>query len=130
MIEYIIIMPALIFFWFSILALIILILSENLGIGQVLMVSAAMVATIRILSYYEEDLSRDIAKIFPFTILAIFILNPQLFSIERITTNLALVPDLFVKIIYFLILIVAIELLLRVLDLGMRFMFSNELASE
>jgi hypothetical protein len=130
MIEYIIIMPALIFFWFSILALIILILSENLGIGQVLMVSAAMVATIRILSYYEEDLSRDIAKIFPFTILAIFILNPRLFSIGRKTTNLALVPDLFVKIIYFLILIVAIELLLRVLDLGMRFMFSNELASE
>ena len=81
MIEYVIIMPALIFFWFGVLALIILVLSESLEIGQVIIVSAAMVAAIRILAYYEEDLSKDMAKMFPFTILAIFILSPEFFSL-------------------------------------------------
>ena len=126
MIEYVIIMPALIFFWFGVLALIILVLSESLEIGQVIIVSAAMVAAIRILAYYEEDLSKDMAKMFPFTILAIFILSPEFFSLERITTNLTLIPELFSKIIYFLALIIMIEFLLRILDLGMRFAFSRK----
>ena len=126
LIEYIIIMPALIFFWFGILALIILLLSQSLEIGQVIIVSAAMVAAIRILAYYEEDLSKDMAKMFPFTILAIFILSPEFFSLERVANNLTLIPELFTKIMYFLVLIVAIEFLLRILDLGIRFAFSRK----
>lgn len=126
LIEYIIIMPALIFFWFGILALIILLLSQSLEIGQVIIVSAAMVAAIRILAYYEEDLSKDMAKMFPFTILAIFILSPEFFSLERVANNLTLIPELFTKIMYFLVLIVVIEFLLRILDLGIRFAFSRK----
>ena len=126
LIEYMIIMPALIFFWFGILALIILVLSESLEIGQVIIVSAAMIAAIRILAYYEEGLSKDMAKMFPFTILAIFILSPEFFSLERVANNLTLIPELFIKIIYFLVLIVAIEFILRILDLGMRFTFSRK----
>ncbi len=126
LIEYVIIMPALIFFWFGILALIILVLSESLDIGQVIIVSAAMVAAIRILAYYEEDLSKDMAKMFPFTILAIFILSPEFFSLERVVDNLTLIPELFVKVMYFLVLIVAIEFILRILDLGIRFAFSRK----
>ena len=126
MVEYIIIMPSLIFFWFGILALIILVLSESLDIGQVIIVSAAMVTAIRILAYYEEDLSKDMAKMFPFTILAIFILSPEFYSLGRITSNLSLIPELFNKIIYFLLLIISIEFLLRILDLGMRFSFSRK----
>lgn len=126
LIEYIIIMPALIFFWFGILALIILLLSQSLEIGQVIIVSAAMVAAIRILAYYEEDLSKDMAKMFPFTILAIFILSPEFFSLQRVANNLTLIPELFIQIMYFLVLIVSIEFLLRILDLGIRFVFSRK----
>lgn len=116
LIEYIIILPFLIFFWFGILALLILILSESLSIHQVIVVSAAMIAAIRMLSYYEEDLSRDLAKMFPFTILAIFILNPNFFSLERILTNLIALPELVGSIFYFLILIIGLEVILRIID--------------
>jgi len=126
LIEYIIILPLLIFFWFGILALIILVLSEELEIGQVVIVSAAMIAAVRILSYYEEDLSRDLAKLFPFTILAIFVLSPGFFSLERVTSNLAMLPNLFTEVIYFLFLIVGIEFLLRIIDVSMRFSFSRK----
>ena len=117
LIEYIIILPFLIFFWFAILSLLILILSEELVINQVVVITASIVITIRILSYYAEDLSRDLAKIFPFTIMVIFILSPGFFSLERIGANLLEIPQLLGSILYFLILIVAVELFLRVIDL-------------
>jgi hypothetical protein len=118
-IEYVIVLPFLIFFWFAVLALLILILSENQGINQVIVISAAMVAAIRILAYYTEDLSRDLAKIFPFTVLTIFLLNPEFFSLERILTNVTQVPQFLTNILYFLVLIIALELILRIIDVFM-----------
>ena len=125
-IEYIVILPFIIFFWFAILALLILILSNELAISQVILAAAAIVASIRILAYYEEDLSRELAKIFPFTALVIFILSPGFFSTERIITNLSEVPHLLGNIIYFLVFIVAIELVLRVIDLFMKLSKNKE----
>lgn len=115
--QYIIILPFLIFFWFGVLALIILLLSEELTINQVIVVSAAIVAAIRILAYYEEDLSKDLAKMFPFTVLAIFILSPGFFSLERVITNLSQIPTLITNIFYFLAFIIILEVTLRILDL-------------
>src|SRR3989344_5844242 len=82
--EYIIILPFLIFFWFAILALIILMLSESQAAAQIVTIAAAIVASIRILAYYTEDLSRDLAKMFPFTILTISLLTPNFFSLDRV----------------------------------------------
>lgn len=113
LLEYIVILPVLIFFWFAVLALIILILSENLAAIQIITLSAAMVAAIRMLSYYEEDLSKDLAKIFPFTFLAIFIINPGFFSLERVLSNLAEIPSFLSSIVLFLVLIIVVEIVLR-----------------
>ena len=117
LLEYIIILPFLIFFWFAILAIIILVLSNELIVSQVIIVSAAVVSAVRILSYYDENLSQDLAKIFPFTILAIFLINPSFFSIQRIASNIPEIPGLVGSVVLFLILIIAIELILRFLDL-------------
>ena len=117
LVEYVIILPFLIFFWFAVLAFIILVLSEELAAIQVVVVSAAIVASIRMLSYYQEDLSKDLAKMFPFTVLAIFILNPSFFSLQRVLTNLTQIQGFFRSIILFLVLIIVVELLLRVIDL-------------
>ena len=117
LIEYMIILPFLIFFWFAVLALIILVLSAELTAIQVIIVSAAIVTAIRMLSYYEEELAKDLAKIFPFTILAIFIINPSFFSLERVLSNLSEIPGFFGSILLFLLLIIAVEFLLRILDI-------------
>ena len=114
-IEYIVILPFLIFFWFAVLAMIILVLSEELAAAQVIVLSAAMVAAIRMLAYYEEDLSKDLAKIFPLTILVLFIISPRFFSLERIISNISEVPGFLKTIILFLILMVGVELILRII---------------
>jgi len=126
LIEYVVILPFLIFFWFAVLSLIILALSEELAANQIIIISAAIVASIRILSYYTEDLSRDLAKIFPFTILVIFTLSPGFFSLERIISNLATIPQFLTSILYFLILIVVIELVLRIIDSFLSLIRSND----
>ena len=53
-IEYIIILPFLIFFWFSIFTLFLMVLSQNQEISQILIISAVIIAAIRMTSYYKE----------------------------------------------------------------------------
>ena len=76
-----------------------------------------MIGAIRMLSYYNEELSVDVAKVFPLTLLIIFIISPGFFSLERVFNNLAGVPELLGSIVSFGMLIIGIELVLRVLDL-------------
>ena len=74
LIEYIIILPLFVFFWFSILSILLLLLSKTQSVDQIVLVSAAIVAATRLTSYLSQDLSKDLAKMFPFTILAVFLL--------------------------------------------------------
>ncbi|OIO80837.1 hypothetical protein AUJ84_02530 [Candidatus Pacearchaeota archaeon CG1_02_32_132] len=115
-VEYIIILPFLIFFWFATLALIILILSEGKAASQIITIAASIVAAVRILSYYSEDLSKDLAKLFPFTMLTISLLSPNFFSINRIASFLTELPGFFNSLLYYLILIALLELILRIID--------------
>ena len=124
--EYIIILPFLIFFWLATLALIILVLSEQQNAKHILTISAAIVAAIRILSYYQEDLSKDLAKLFPFTILSIFILTPDFFDFPRIIESLSQMKEFLSSTIYFLIFIVLVEIVLRFLDVIFKLMRNDD----
>lgn len=119
-VEYIIVMPFLIFFWFSIFTLFLIFLTENLGIGTLLIISASIIAAVRMTSYYHEDLAKDLAKLFPFTLLAISLLNPNFFSIERIFNQFKEIPVFFNEILIYLVFIIILEIILRVVD----FLFS------
>ena len=114
--EYLIIMPILIFIWLSIFTLLLIFLTENLDISVLLIISATIIAAIRMTSYYKEELARDLAKLIPFTFLAISILNPGFFSIERIFNQFAELPNFFSKIFIYLIFIIVLEMILRFFD--------------
>ena len=118
--EYIIILPFLIFFWFSIFTIFLILLSTTPEISQILIISAAVIASIRAVAYYKEDLSREIAKLFPFTLLAIIVLNPNTFSevqyVEKIATHLNQIPNFFSQIGYYLLFIIILEIILRFFD--------------
>ena len=114
--EYIIIMPFLIFFWFSMFTLFLIFLTESLEISSLILISAVIVAAIRMTSYYKEDLAKDLAKLIPFTLLAVSILNPKFFSIERIFNQFAELPNFFNEIFVYLIFIIILEIILRFFD--------------
>lgn len=116
LIEYIIILPFAIFFWFSVFALFLIFLTEELEISTILIIAAAIIAAIRMASYYKEDLSKDLAKLIPFTLLAVSILTPGFFKIERILGQFTEIPSLFNNIVIYLIFIILLEIILRSFD--------------
>lgn len=116
LVEYIIILPFLIFFWFSIFTIFLIFLTENLDVHSLLIISATIIAAIRMTSYYNEDLSKDVAKLLPFTLLAISILNPNFFSIERIFNHISELPKFFNQIMIYLAFIIILEIILRLFD--------------
>ena len=73
----------------------------------------AIIVAIRITAYYTEDLSKDVAKMLPFAILAIFLVDSSYFSIETVTDRINAIPDYINEILQFLILIIIVEWILR-----------------
>ncbi|MFH1325667.1 MAG: hypothetical protein ABIH49_02775 [archaeon] len=114
-IEYIIILPFIIFFWFSVFTLFLILLTD-LDVGTLLIVSATIVAAVRMTSYYKEDLSKDLAKLLPFTLLAVALLTPEFFSVERVLAHFSELTTFFGDIINYLIFIVILEIILRFFD--------------
>ena len=81
-IKYVILFPAFAFFWFAVLTLILVFLSQDKAFGDVLLISLATVSAIRVTAYYNEDLSRDLAKILPFAVLGIFLIDASFFDLN------------------------------------------------
>jgi len=115
LIEYVIILPILTFFWFAVLSILILLLSKGLSISTILLISAALVAAVRITAYVSEDLSKDLAKMLPFTLMAIAITTAGFFDINALFSRITEIPALFSNILYYLSFIVAVELIMRTL---------------
>lgn len=113
LLEYIIILPFLIFFWFAILALFLLLLAKNQALGNIILISAAVIGATRITSYVSEDLSKDLAKMLPFTLLGIFLIDPSFFSVQDFITRLFDIPSLLQHILLYLVFIFALEIILR-----------------
>ena len=112
--EYIIILPVVVFFWFFVISIILLLLAKEHSISNILLISATMVGAIRISAYYNEDLSKDLAKLFPLTVLAVAFLTPNFFDLNNTISKISEIPNLFTNIIFYLIAIVILEFVLRI----------------
>ena len=113
--EYIIILPFLIFFWFSIFGISLTIFTD-LEIGTILVTSTVIVAAIRITSYSNEVIAKEVAKLLPLNLLAISLLVPGFFEFERILNNLNQIPDFLSQILSYLGFIILLEVILRFFD--------------
>ena len=112
--EYIIILPVVVFFWFFVISIILLLLAKEHSISNILLISATMVGAVRISAYYNEDLSKDLAKLFPLTILAVAFLTPNFFDLNDTISKISEIPNLFTNTIFYLISIVILEFILRI----------------
>lgn len=123
--EYIVVIPVLVLFWFSVLGFFILLISENQTAAQVSLIAAAVVGAVRFTSYVSEDLSRDVAKLFPFTILAIFLISPGFFSLSSLFTRILEVPLFFKNILIYLTIVAVLEIIIRLFATIYEFIASN-----
>ena len=114
--EYVVLLPIVTFLWFTTLAVLILILADGIAAATVLLISAALVASVRATSYISESLSKDLAKMVPFTFLAIAITKPSFFEIDLLIGRITEIPSLLTDVPYYLIFIISIEIIMRIAD--------------
>lgn len=122
--KYIILFPAIAFFWFAVLALILTFLSKEQYFSEILLMALATVSAIRIAAYYNEDLSRDLSKILPFAVLAIFLIDASFFSVSESLDTLKEAEDNTENILYYLAFLVVLEFALRLI-MGVVMLITN-----
>lgn len=119
-VEYVLVLPFLIFVIYGVFTLFLIILSSSQEVSQILIISATVIASIRITAYYRENLSQEIAKILPFMLLAVAVLNPATFTqvqyVEKIINQLNTIPIFFDLIGSYLLFIILIEIILVFFD--------------
>jgi hypothetical protein len=114
-IKYGLIFPVVVFIAFAAFSLMLFIVGKTIPSNQVLVISIVIVAAVRVSSYYNEDLSRDVAKMLPFTILGIAIADPTFLSLEIVSSRLAGIAGFLPLLIRYVIFVILIEWVLRIL---------------
>lgn len=114
-VKYLVLFPGFAFFWFAVLTLILVILSKDQPLSHILVVSLATVSVIRITAYYNENLSRDLAKILPFAVLGVFLIDASFFNLDASWHMLQELNGYEETIVYYLIALVALEFSLRLI---------------
>jgi len=114
--EYLIILPVMVVVWFVVLGVFLIILSKEQSVQQILLITAAIISATRITAYISEDLSKDLAKMFPFTMLAIFLLTPNFFLLDQLIPRFLEIVNFFEHILFYLVFVLIIEFLMRLSD--------------
>lgn len=115
--EYVLIIPIATIFWFVVLSIFLLIISKSTDVASVILISAALISSIRVTSYISEDLSRDLAKMLPLTLLALALTDSSFFSIKVVMERFAEIPSMFQYVPYYLLFIVGLEFIMRLFDM-------------
>lgn len=115
-IEYIFLFPFFVFLWFLAFTFFLILLTKGLDVPHVLMISAIIIIAIRATAYYREGLSRELAKLLPFTLLAVAMTEKGFFNFEEILGRFAQLPSFFSSILGYLVIIVLLEIILRTFD--------------
>lgn len=111
--KYFFIYPFVALIFFLGFSLTMLFITRQYSIATILTSSFTVVVAIRITTYYSEDLSKDVAKMLPFALLALFLVDPSYFSLEQIIIKINSLPDFLNICIQFIVLIVFTEWFLR-----------------
>ena len=124
--EYLIILPILTFIWFFVLAIFLVVLSKIEDVSTILMICAALIASVRIVSQISSALAQDIAKIVPLTLLGLFLIEPNFFNLGLMVGRLEQIPGLVGLVPYYILFIIGVEVIARIVDVGESLLKSRE----
>jgi hypothetical protein len=113
-VQYIVVVPILIAFWTLVLAVILTLLSDNSDHARNALIATSVVGAVRILAYWTEDLSRDVAKMLPFAVLGVYLVSSTSVQWSEFETLLKSLPELAESFFSSLMLLAILETLLRI----------------
>lgn len=112
--KYFFLFPFVAMTFFMGFSLMLIFLTKNYEIDALLSTSFAIIVAIRICAYYTEDLSKDVAKMLPFALLGVFLVDPTYFTINIVIQRINSLPEHINLILQFLFLIIIVEWILRI----------------
>lgn len=121
LIKYLTWLPAMSVFWFAVLVVILSFLAKSRSVDIVLQIAVTIVAATRVTSYYNEDLARDLAKMLPFALLGIFLVDPTYVSVGVSVETFQNIFERAETVIYYLLAVIGLEYGLRIADTILRF---------
>ncbi|MFB6246779.1 MAG: hypothetical protein ABEI74_04280 [Candidatus Pacearchaeota archaeon] len=118
-VEYLVILPVLIYVSFIFLTILLSIISRHIEPQLIVLISAITIASVRATAYiprYGESVSKEIAKVVPLTMLVVGFTQPDFFKPEGITQSLIKIPEAISIAGTYIVFIVILELALRLLS--------------
>jgi len=107
--------PFVAFLFFTGFSMVLMFLTNDSDLGVILSTSFAVIMAIRVIAYYSGDLAKDVAKMLPFALLAIVLINPSTFVIEDMMAKVNSLPEFFTVAVQFIVFIVLAEWIMRIL---------------
>lgn len=114
--KFLIVFPVLAFFWFLVLTVLLSTMAKGQGLDGILLVSMSVVGAIRVAAYYNEALSTDLAKILPFALLGILLIDSSIVSFSGSLENLNAALAKWETMLYYLVAIVVLEFGMRIVS--------------
>ena len=111
--KYTFLFPLIAFSGFLFLSVLLILLAKEQSVSSILLISMSVVSAIRITAYYNEDLSRDLAKMLPFALLGVFLVDASYLSLSTLSGRFIEIREAWKPIIYYLFFIIGLELILR-----------------
>ena len=115
-IQYIVVIPMLIAFWTLVLAVILTLLSDSSDHARNALIATSVVGAVRILAYWTEDLSRDVAKMLPFAVLGVYLVSSTSVQWSAFRELLESLPELAKSFFSSLVLLAILETILRIVS--------------
>jgi len=115
-IQNILFAPFLISFWVLILAVILTLLSGGDDLYWNVLVATSVVGSVRVISYFSEDLARDVAKMLPFAVLGVFLVDAGSFNWNAVSILWGQLDEFAVSFASSMALVVLLEATLRILS--------------
>ena len=113
-IQHILFVPFLISFWTLILAVILTLLSGGDNLYWNVLVATSVVGSVRVISYFSEDLSRDVAKMLPFAVLGVFLVDAGSFNWEALEVLWKQLDEFAISFASSMVLVAILETILRI----------------
>ncbi|GEM_PF-2732642 len=114
--EYMIIIPIFVFLWFSFYSIILFLVSNNLSSNQILLISTALISSIRATSFFKEKISEDLASIVPMSFLGLILIGERSLSLNLILNKISEVRVLISFLPIYLLFIFSLEMIFRLIE--------------
>ena len=112
--RYTLLLPMVTYLWFWILVAIVAFLYNSREPREVLLMAMAVLTAVRVTSYYNEDLARDISKILPYGLLGIFLVNLGQINLETSFALMGRIGSEMANAFYYWAYVTCQELILRI----------------